>query len=200
MSHIIVSSRPFPNAISKLEINTNPDYVFFPHWSHKIPPEIYNTHKCIIFHMTDLPYGRGGSPLQNLIIRGHTETVISAIACCDVIDGGDVYMKSKPFPLTGSAREIFNRVDDIITGMIETIVRDNPTPTPQTGDVVTFTRRTPDQSEIKDVDNLYDLIRMLDAAGYPPAFLDHDNHRYEFTNAQLNNGEIKCQVTIKPSS
>ena len=29
--------------------------------------------------MTDLPYGRGGSPLQNLIIRGFESTKISAI-------------------------------------------------------------------------------------------------------------------------
>ncbi len=25
--------------------------------------------ECVCFHMTDVPYGRGGSPLQNLIIR-----------------------------------------------------------------------------------------------------------------------------------
>ena len=31
--------------------------------------EIHENYKCIIFHMTDLPFGRGGSPLQNLISR-----------------------------------------------------------------------------------------------------------------------------------
>ena len=29
--------------------------------------KIFENFNCIIFHMTDLPYGRGGSPLQNLI-------------------------------------------------------------------------------------------------------------------------------------
>ncbi len=47
-----------------------PEYIFFPHWSWIIPSEIYENFKCIVFHMTDLPYGRGGSPLQNLISRG----------------------------------------------------------------------------------------------------------------------------------
>ena len=43
----------------------NPDYIFFPHWSYYIPEEITNQWECVVFHMTDLPYGRGGSPLQN---------------------------------------------------------------------------------------------------------------------------------------
>ncbi|MFA5260471.1 MAG: methionyl-tRNA formyltransferase, partial [Candidatus Omnitrophota bacterium] len=49
----------------------NPDLIFFPHWSWKIPRDIYAAYPCVAFHMTDLPYGRGGSPLQNLIMRGH---------------------------------------------------------------------------------------------------------------------------------
>ena len=41
--------------------------IFIPHWSFIIPKEIYQNFECILFHMTDLPFGRGGSPLQNLI-------------------------------------------------------------------------------------------------------------------------------------
>lgn len=47
-----------------------PQYIFFPHWSWRIPPEIYNAFRCIVFHMTDLPFGRGGNPLQDLIASG----------------------------------------------------------------------------------------------------------------------------------
>lgn len=47
----------------------NHSYIFFPHWSWIIPPEIYNNFNCIVFHMTDLPFGCGGSPLQNLLVR-----------------------------------------------------------------------------------------------------------------------------------
>jgi methionyl-tRNA formyltransferase len=71
----------------------NPVHIYFPHWSHIIPKDIYNNYECIIFHMTDLPYGRGGSPLQNLIIRGHKKTIISAIKCVEEIDAGPVYLK-----------------------------------------------------------------------------------------------------------
>ena len=80
----------------------NPDYIFFPHWSYLIPKEIYENYICIVFHMTDLPFGRGGSPLQNLIVRGIKETKISAIRVEEEIDSGPVYLKEY-LSLSGSA-------------------------------------------------------------------------------------------------
>src|SRR5467141_918583 len=71
----------------------SPRFVFFPHWSHRIPPSIYKQFECVIFHMTDLPFGRGGSPLQNLIARGIYETKICAIRCIEELDAGPIYLK-----------------------------------------------------------------------------------------------------------
>ena len=51
-------------------------YIFFIHWSWLIPKEIYENYECIVFHMTDLPFGRGGSPLQNLIEKRICKTKI----------------------------------------------------------------------------------------------------------------------------
>ena len=48
--------------------------------------------------MTDVPFGRGGSPLQNLISRGIYETKISAFRCVAEMDAGPVYPK-RPFSL-----------------------------------------------------------------------------------------------------
>ena len=58
--------------------------------------------------MTDLPYGRGGSPLQNLIIRGHRDTQLTALKCEENVDEGPVYAKT-PLSLSGSAEEILAR-------------------------------------------------------------------------------------------
>ena len=58
-----------------------------------IPSKIYQKFETIIFHMTDVPFGRGGSPLQNLIIRGYKISKLSAIKCTKKIDGGPVYLK-----------------------------------------------------------------------------------------------------------
>ena len=114
------------------------DYVFVPFWSWYIPPSIYENWEVVIFHMTDLPYGRGGSPLQNLIVTGHKETMISAIRCVKEIDAGPIYMKIH-LPLHGTADEIYNRADVIIRrGMIPYIP--NHKPTPQEGEPTYFER------------------------------------------------------------
>jgi methionyl-tRNA formyltransferase len=72
-----------------------PQYIFFTHWSYTIPKDIYKNFECVIFHMTDLPFGRGGSPLQNLIVREIYETKVTALKCVKEIDAGDVYFKKK---------------------------------------------------------------------------------------------------------
>lgn len=179
----------------------NPDFIFIPHWSHIIPAEIYTRFECIVFHMTDLPYGRGGSPLQNLIVRGHKDTMISAIKVSDGIDMGPVYLK-KPLMLYGTARDIFERADAVIKEMIIEIINNNPLPWPQKGEPVAFKRRKPEESNIADLDNaekIYDHIRMLDADGYPKAFLETKYFRFEFSNAKFNNnGSLNADVVIIP--
>lgn len=151
-----------------------PRYVFVPHWSYYIPEEVYAHHECVIFHMTDLPYGRGGSPLQNLIARGHDTTVVSALRCVEEMDAGPIYGK-RPLSLHGSAEEIYLRAADVIADMIVDIVADEPTPVPQTGEPVVFARRRPHDSDLAgagSLDAAYDLIRMVDADGYPHAYVD----------------------------
>lgn len=176
-----------------------PDYVFFPHWSYIIPKEIYENYKCIVFHMTDLPYGRGGSPLQNLIVRGIKKTKISAIRVTKEIDGGSIYIKEN-LELLGSAANIFKSASDIIFNkMIPYIIENDPTPYEQTGEPVIFKRRTPKDSEILSdysIEKIYDYIRMMDAEGYPNAFIRFGNYKLLFNNADLINGKISAEVEI----
>ena len=178
----------------------NPAYIFFPHWSTKIPSSIWDNYESIIFHMTDLPYGRGGSPLQNLILRGHQATMLSAIRCVEGLDAGPVYLK-QPLSLFGSAQEIFNRADKIIESMIVDILNKHPTPTPQVGEPITFKRRKPEDSHLGSVQSLkeiYDIIRMLDAEDYPKAFFDVNHFRFEFSHAKHDGDSIQANVTIRP--
>jgi methionyl-tRNA formyltransferase len=149
--------------------------------------------------MTDLPYGRGGSPLQNLIIRGHDRTMISAIKCTEEIDAGPVYLK-KELSLAGSAKDIFLRANHIIKEMILEILLNNPTPKAQKGKVVKFKRRNAGDGNLKYAKNLneiYNYIRMLDADGYPHSFISHGNYLYEFSDASIVNNEIIAKVKIK---
>lgn len=188
-----------PEALSVDHLNAiQPRYVFFPHWSHRIPAEVYEAFECVIFHMTDVPFGRGGSPLQNLISRGIYETKISALRCVAELDAGPVYLK-RDLSLHGTAQEIYLRASRIIATMIGDILENQPTPVDQVGEVVTFKRRKPDEGDIaslQDLQQVFDFIRMLDADGYPHAFLETENLRLEFTRASLQHDSLLAEVRI----
>jgi len=201
----LFASEDFVFAQSKSEFSgldlhdINPTYIFFPHWSFIIPSNVYENFICVVFHMTDLPYGRGGSPLQNLIQRKIYETKISALKVVKELDAGPIYIK-KPLSLYGTAEEIYLRASDCIASMIAHILKENLIPKKQEGDPVVFKRRTPEMSCVDEVDNIEDLfdhIRMLDADGYPKAFLENEDFRFEFTRASLkSDGTIKADVRI----
>lgn len=178
----------------------DPRYVFFLHWSWKVPDELVRSFECVCFHMTDVPYGRGGSPLQNLVVRGHRETKLTALRMTDKFDAGPVYLKA-PLSLEGNAEEIFIRGCELAADLVKRIVRERPKPKPQSGKATVFTRRKPQESAIPTLPTLgalHDFIRMLDADGYPRAFFDHAGFRYEFSRAARYDGRIVADVVIRP--
>lgn len=178
-----------------------PRQVFFLHWSWKVPAEIVKNFECICFHMTDVPYGRGGSPLQNLIMRGHRETKLTALRMVEEFDAGPVYLK-EDLSLEGSAEEIYIRAARLSADMIKRIIEEKIVPSEQVGTPTVFQRRKPSESEIgrcETLQSLYDFIRMLDAETYPHAFLTHAGFRYELSRSILYDGRIVADVTITPA-
>jgi methionyl-tRNA formyltransferase len=183
----------------KLFDGFEPKYIFFPHWRWVVPEDISNKYECVCFHMTDVPYGRGGSPLQNLISRGHKKTVLTALRMEKGLDTGPVYLK-KPMILAGKAEDIYIRASRLTWDMIEEIISDEALPKPQEGESIVFKRRTPEQSETPqglNIDQIYDHIRMLDAPGYPRAFIETESYRLEFENAELDSDEVIATVRLK---
>jgi len=195
-AHWIWVSQP-AELVSVLD-RTSPRYIFFLHWNWLVPESIWERHECVCFHMTDVPYGRGGSPLQNLIVAGHSQTKLTALRMVEEMDAGPVYTK-KDLDLSGTAQEIYVRAGALSTEIIRWMVSVEPEPVPQSGEPVTFRRRIPEQSRLPesgDVAYLYDLIRMLDADSYPHAFLDYGDFRLEFRKAQQGDMELSAQVKI----
>ena len=178
----------------------SPRYVFFPHWSWRVPNEILSKYECICFHMTDVPYGRGGSPLQNLIMRGHKSTMLTALRMIDEFDAGPVYLK-RPLSLEGNAEDIFTRAADATYDLIAEIITNNPVPVPQVGAPVMFRRRTAKESQLPfegTMSNLYDFIRMLDAPTYPKAFVTWGKLKFEFDQARLVDSNIlEARIRIR---
>ncbi len=187
-----------PNA-AELEAEPAPRYVFFLHWSLRVPEAWLEQHECVCFHMTDVPYGRGGSPLQNLIQRGHRETKLTALRMVNEMDAGPVYAK-ETLSLEGNAEEIYLRAGRLSAEIIARMIRGHPEPEPQAGNPLIFKRRKPEQSalppDLPDLGALHDFIRMLDAEGYPKAFLEHGGFRLEFSRAALYDGRLVADVSI----
>ena len=196
----------FINISDKKDLNMtfiddiNPRFIFFPHWSWKVPKKIFDNYECIAFHTAPLPIGRGGSPIQNLIIDKYKESPVCALKMNHIIDGGPIYLK-RNVSLMGSANEIFDRLADVIDQMIIEIVEHNPVPKKQEGEASYFKRRKPSESKLpKEFDQLsdiYDHIRMLDADHYPKAFINHGDFRIEFSNADFEHDMVKADISIK---
>jgi methionyl-tRNA formyltransferase len=222
-SYLVVSSKPWnrkhfdlmvPSLVGRwfyvenreelncLAAEVVPRYIFFLHWSWAVPQAIWQKHECVCFHMTDVPYGRGGSPLQNLIVAGKKETMLTALRMVEELDAGPVYAK-RPMSLEGRAEEIYDRAGALSWEMIQWIVEEQPIPVPQEGEVTRFQRRKPEQSVLPrhgSVESLYDHIRMLDAPTYPLAFVDHGQFRLEFSHAEIHGDEIHARVVLRPQT
>jgi len=180
-----------------------PRYVFFAHWSWIVPPEIVDEFECVNFHMTDLPFGRGGSPLQNLVLRGYERTMLTAHRMTAALDDGPIYAQ-RELSLDGTAEAVYLRATRVTHEIITWMIEREPEPCPQVGAVVEFARRRPGESrigdDVHDLDEIYDFIRMLDADDYPHAFIDRGRLRFEFRRAARYDGRVVADVVITRAS
>ena len=175
-----------------------PRYIFFPHWNWKVDREVYERFECVVFHTAPLPFGRGGSPIQNLIIRGLKSSPVCALRMTDVLDGGPIY-DSLSISLEGTIEDIFKRIAECVEHLIVSICERNPFAVEQSGDVVTFKRLTYADNELLSsysINELYDRIRMLDGLDYPRAYMKFGEYKIELTNASLDGNELHAKVRL----
>lgn len=184
----------------KIIKNKSPKKIFFIHWSKFIPKKIYNKFECIQFHCSDLPKFRGGTPIQNQIIRGIKNTKLSAFRVSEKIDTGPIYLK-KNISLSNNASKIYSRIEKKSFEMIQEIIKKEIKPKKQRGVVTTFKRRKSNQSiinkKINTMNKIYDFIRMLDAENYPKANIKLNNFVCEFYDSKLINNCVYGKFKIK---
>ena len=177
----------------------NPRYIFFPHWNWKVDSEIFERYECVVFHTAPLPFGRGGSPIQNLILRNIEKTPVCALRMTEILDGGPIY-DSIEVTLDGTITEIFSKIAVCVEKLIIKICQENIEPIDQSGTVVSFNRLTYADNELKSeysIKELYDRIRMVDGLDYQRAYLNFGKNKIEFTEAHLDKNCLIAKIKIQ---
>ena len=179
--------------------NKKPKLIFFPDWSWIVPDKLISNYKCICFHESNLPKFRGGSPIQNQIIRGIEKTKTTAFLMSEGLDKGDILLQ-KDLSLKGSLNEIFERMIQNDYYMIGKIIQGKYKLKKQKGNPTKFKRRSPKDSELKNLNHskkyLYNFVRMLEDP-YPNAFIKIGKRKLILKQAFYNrkkllfNGEIE---------
>ena len=190
------------NKIDNLKIKKiNPNIIFFIHWSKLIKESLFNKYLCIQFHSSDLPKGRGGSPIQNQILLNLDKTKLTAFKVSKYLDTGPICMK-KNLSLKGSALDILRRMEKTSIQMIKKIIiKKKISFIKQRGKPSYFKRRKENDSEVNfknifTIKELYNFFRMLDAPKYPKAFIQLNKYKFSFNDVRMYKNKINAKVEI----
>jgi len=177
----------------------DPKYIFFPDWSWIVPNEIINNYDCICFHESNLPKFRGGSPIQNQIIRGIKKTKTTAFLMTEHLDQGDILLQ-RNLSLEGTLNDIFSQMIKNDYEMIVKILQGKFKKRKQSGRPTYFKRRKPEDSELKNLNHskkfIYNFIRML-SDPYPNAFLKVGDKKMVFKAASFDQNKLNIEGEIE---
>ncbi len=180
-------------------LDKKPSWVFFFHWSSKVSSMVFENHRCVVVHTSNLPEGRGGSPIQNQIREGILSSKVNLIEMVEGFDEGDIYL-SKDVTLQGTATDIWLMIADQAAKLAETCVKKDLVPKPQNSPLNPPYRRIKNNNVLFNLEEILDVhkeIQMVDAPGYPDAFIKIGKYTIQFSRSKLINGnEILCDARI----
>lgn len=137
----------------------------------------------LVIHESDLPNGRGWSPVAWQILEGRDRITVSLIEAADSIDTGDIWLQEDVYlPSHALADEISARLWAAKKRLIEKAMFQPQFPRKQVGEASYYHRRTPQDSELdphKTIAEQFNLIRICEPRF--PAFFDLHGFRYQVT-------------------
>jgi len=192
--HVVSNPRELLELTSQISKAT----ILFPHWSWKIPHEIMRDFLCIGFHPTELPFGRGGSPFQNLIRSGYTDTAVTSFLVNEQMDAGDILLQTKFNIPDTNILEILDAYAAEIERQVESLLHNEVIPKKQTGAVFEFPRITENVLDFEkaSLKELFNEIRMVDGPGYLPARCDIGRFTLHFRNAKMMGNSLEASIEI----
>ena len=137
----------------------------------------------IVCHPSDLPTGKGFSPIAWEILNGKNELTFTLFEAVEGVDSGPIYNKSK-VKLMG--HELNNEIKEIQAAttfrMIINYIDSFPSVSSykQKGEETFYKKRTPQDSQLdtdKSISEQFNLLRIVDNDNYPAFFL-YNNHKY----------------------
>ena len=159
------------------------DLALFVGWSWLIPPQVLKRFLCLGIHPSNLPDYRGGSPIQNQIVRGLRSTKLSLLTLDEGIDEGDIWLKEDLSLEGDSMRMVFDNIVRSSTRLLSRFFATYPGIQPEkqrNGEGSYYKRRKPADSRITTrqiesmkLEELYNFIRCL-TDPYPNAYLEDE--------------------------
>ena len=141
--------------------------------------------KTLVIHASDLPSGRGWSPLVWQILEGESQITVTLLEAEDKLDSGDIWHQVK---IIFEGHEL---VDEINKCLFDAEIHlmdyaiDNfqcVDPVPQSDRNATYySKRRPEDSRIdpqRTIAEQFNILRLADPERYP-AFFDYRGHRYK---------------------
>lgn len=148
------------------------------------PSEVMaRNHRNLVVHASELPNGRGFSPLTWQILEGLNDVPVCLFEAVEAVDAGPVIYRDKIYfeghELIDEMRATLGAksVEVCCRFMTETIP---PLGVPQTGDGSFYPRRRPADSKLdveRSIAEQFQLLRVVDNQRYP-AYLEWQGHRY----------------------
>ncbi len=140
----------------------------------------------LVVHASDLPRGRGMSPLSWQILEGRREVVVTLLEAEDAADSGDIYAQER---LQFEGTELLPEMHDVLGAAtvrlceraIMLFTSGDLLGRPQTGEPSSYRRRRPSDSRLdptKTLEAQFDLLRVVDNRKYP-AFFEIRGRAYE---------------------
>lgn len=138
----------------------------------------------LLIHASDLPQGRGWSPLIWQILEGRNDIAVTLLEAADKVDSGAIWHQVRlQFAGHELEDEISAALFDAELALMDFAIAHWQTvqPRPQVGDASYYRKRTPEDSRLdvqRSLAEQFNLLRVADAARYP-AFFDYLGYRYE---------------------